>query len=131
MGAEKTRKKLGEMERDQKGRFVSGHTLSVGNKGGRPPIIRHIRDLAREQTEPAFAALVDIAMHGVSESARVAALRELFDRGWGKSAQPLTGSDLGPIEFRRAKDLTDDELAAIATGSLELTDDELSAIAAD
>jgi len=131
MSSEETRSKLSGAGRDQKGRLVPGHTLSVGNKGGRPPVIRHIRELAREQTEPAFAALLSIALRGESESARVAAIKELLDRGWGKSAQPLTGADLGPIEFRRAKDLTDDQLAAIVDGSLSITDNDLAAIVAE
>jgi hypothetical protein len=107
----KTRGKLGV--RDAKGRFVPGSSGNVNKVGGRPPVIRHIRELAREHTEPAFQKLLEIAMNGESETARVTALKEIFDRGWGKSAQPLTGADLGPIEIRRAKDLSDDELAAI------------------
>lgn len=69
-----------------------------GASPGRPPVIRHIRELARAQTEQAFSALLDIAMKGENESARVAALKEVFDRGWGKSAQPLTGADGGAIQ---------------------------------
>lgn len=87
-------------DRDERGRFLPGNSKAkpCGSLGGRPPVIRHIRELAREQTETAFAALVDIALNGESETARVAALKELFDRGWGKSAQPLTGEDgTGPI----------------------------------
>lgn len=95
-GGGETRKKLGA--RDGKGRFLPGNSDSVGNNGGRPPVIRHIRELAREQTDTAFSALIDIAMKGESETARVAALKEVFDRGWGKSAQPLTGADGGAIQ---------------------------------
>ena len=85
--------------RDNKGRFLPGNTEALGNpKSGRPPVIRHIRELAREQTEPAFQKLLEIAMKGESETARVTALKEIFDRGWGKSAQPLTGADGGAIQ---------------------------------
>lgn len=43
---------------------------------------------------------MEIAMGGESESARVAAIKEIFDRGWGKSAQPHTGEDgRGPVVF--------------------------------
>lgn len=96
MGDEETRVKIGH--RDARGRFLPGQTGNTQGLGGRPPVVRHIRELAREQTDTAFAALVDIALNGESETARVAALKELFDRGWGKSAQPLTGEDgTGPI----------------------------------
>lgn len=93
---DETPKKLGT--RDSKGRFLPGNSDSVGNNGGRPPVIRHIRELAREQTEPAFRKLLEIAMKGENETARVTALKEIFDRGWGKSAQPLTGADGGAIQ---------------------------------
>lgn len=98
-------------KRDEKGRFISGNKEAAGLKNsGRPPVIRHIRELAREQTETAFAALLDIAQNGESESARVAAIKELLDRGWGKSAQPLVGKDEGPIliSWLDASDTLDD-----------------------
>lgn len=83
--------------RDEHGRFVVGHkTRSIG----RPPVIRHIRELARDNTEVAFAELLKIALHGESESARVAAIKEIFDRAWGKAAQPHTGDGgKGPVKM--------------------------------
>lgn len=105
-------------DRGEKGRFLPGNSLSkIGaEKAGRPPVIRHIRDLAREQTEPAFAALLDIAMNGKSESARVAALKELFDRGYGKSAQPLVGPDGGALEIHHVHKLSEAQLEIVAAG---------------
>lgn len=86
----KTRDESGE--RDARGRFLPGSTKNKSQpKSGRPPVIRHIRELAREQTESAFGLLVEIASTGESESARVAAIKEILDRGWGKAAQPHTG----------------------------------------
>ena len=110
MGDEETRDKPGN--RDARGRFLPGQSGNIGGGPGRPPVIRHIRELARAQTETAFAALVDIALNGESETARVAALKELFDRGWGKSAQPLTGEDgTGPIAitWMNADEKADDD----------------------
>jgi hypothetical protein len=51
-----------------------------------------------------------------SASARVAAAREILDRGWGKPPQ-FSAQTQG--EFRRAIDMTDDELIAIATGAAD------------
>lgn len=71
-----------------------------GNPGGRPPLppeIKHVREMARAYTEQAIAALVEV-LASDSASARVAAANALIDRGWGKSEQPITGSDGGPLE---------------------------------
>lgn len=56
-------------------------------------------------------ALVDKAMSG-----DVAAIKEVADRLDGKVSQPLAGDPDAPLIFRTARDLTDDELAAIAAG---------------
>lgn len=89
--SEKTRPK-----RNSKGQFIPGNQDSVGNNGGRPPIIRPVRELARQHTEDAIRMLAEIAanpdMHG---SARVAAIKEILDRGEGKVTQPIeTTGDL-------------------------------------
>jgi hypothetical protein len=56
------------------------------------------------------------------DASRVAAAKELLDRGYGKSIQAISGPDEGPIQHQHehsfAQDLTDDELANIvARGS--------------
>lgn len=48
------------------------------------------------------------------EAARVSAANALLDRGWGKAPQ-----ELKVAVHKVAKDLGDDELAAIAAGSRE------------
>ena len=58
--------------------------------------------------------------HGQSESARVAAANALLDRGHGKAPQFHTGD---VQRLRRAIDMTDDELAAIASGERDYTVD--------
>src|SRR5215471_7747045 len=68
------------------GRWAPGHSP---NPGGRPRVIGEIRDLAREHTDIAVRALVEIAANGRSESARVAAANSLLDRGWGRPLAPL------------------------------------------
>jgi hypothetical protein len=53
-----------------------------------------------------------------NDQAKIAAAKELLDRGYGKCTQgvELSGPNGGPIETRKLQDMTDDELAAIAAG---------------
>jgi hypothetical protein len=79
-----------------------------GNPGGRPKIIAELRDLARQHTEAALATLVEIALNGENESARVTAANALLDRAWGKPSVPLLPPEsptsitlnLGPPRFQ-------------------------------
>lgn len=67
-------------------------------KGSRNKSTADVKALARKYTEKAMAELGRLATEAQSEQARVAAIRELLDRGYGKSAQPLTGEGgEGPI----------------------------------
>ena len=58
-----------------------------GNPGGRPKVLAEIRALARSYTPDAIEELARLATKGRSEMARIAASRELLDRGYGKSTQ--------------------------------------------
>ena len=49
--------------------------------------------MARAYTDTCITSLAGIATNGESESARVSAISQLLDRGWGRPAQPLTGKD--------------------------------------
>jgi len=57
---------------------------------------RDLKEAARKYTDDALAELARIATRGESESARVSAIKELLDRGYGKAAQPLVGDDDEP-----------------------------------
>jgi hypothetical protein len=58
-----------------------------GNPGGRPRVIAELRDLARAHAPEAIKELARLAVKARSENVRVAAIRELLDRGYDKPAQ--------------------------------------------
>jgi hypothetical protein len=58
-----------------------------GNPGGRPRVIDEFRKLARAHAPEAIKELARLALKAKSETARVAAIRELLDRGYGKPTQ--------------------------------------------
>ena len=79
--------------------------------GGRPRAAHRIQELARKHTIEALDVLVQIMLNEKAPpNARVAAANTLLDRAYGKPPQFNTG-DTG--NFRKAIDMTDDELAAI------------------
>lgn len=78
------------MSRDAKGKFEKG---TSGNPGGRPKELAELKELAREHTPMAIEKLAEIAQVADSDAARVAAIKELLDRAWGKAAQAITGED--------------------------------------
>lgn len=65
--------------------------------------IAEIRSLARGHTAAALNTLAGIMNRpDAQDSARVAAAKELLDRGWGKATQPISGDEDGPpIKFTR------------------------------
>ena len=85
---------------------------SSGNPGGRPKAVHSVQELARKHAPEAIKTLADIAKKG-TPAARVSAAIALLDRGYGKPPQFNTG-DAG--SFKRAVEMSDDELSAIAAG---------------
>jgi hypothetical protein len=73
-----------------------------------------IRSLARTHTESALKVLAGIMnQHEAPPAARVSAATALLDRGWGKPSQTVDMT----VRRQIAKELSDDELADIASGS--------------
>lgn len=60
-----------------------------GNPGGRPKVLADVQELARQHIPSAIAELARLAVKAKSESARIAACRELLDRGYGRPRQGL------------------------------------------
>ena len=84
--------------------FVKGQS---GNPGRRPRIVGELRDLARAHAPAAIQELVRLAMKPKSETARIAAIRELLDRGFGKPTQFVAADNEPALD-----DLNLDELRA-------------------
>jgi len=55
--------------------------------------ITDLRSLARAHTEMGVKVLAGIAQNGKSEQAQISAVDLLWQRGWGRPAQPVTGAD--------------------------------------
>jgi hypothetical protein len=60
-----------------------------GNPGGRPKVLCEVQELARQYAPSAIAELARLALKAKSETARIAAIRELLDRGYGRARQAM------------------------------------------
>lgn len=59
-----------------------------------------IRELVRKYCPAAVIELARLSTEAQSEQARVAAIKELLDRGYGKAPQPIDGDgEGGPIKW--------------------------------
>ena len=60
-----------------------------GNPGGRPKVLGEVQQLARLHAPYVIAELARLALKARSETARIAAGRELLDRGYGRTRQSV------------------------------------------
>jgi hypothetical protein len=79
-----------------------------GNPGGR----HELRALARAHAPDAIKELARLAIKAKSEAARVAAIRELLDRGYGKAQQMVENED--DLSNKTAEELRKEVLADFA-----------------
>jgi hypothetical protein len=77
-----------------------GQRENAGRKKGVPnKVTAEIRAIARKHGPKAVSELAKLMTKGKSEMARIAAARELLDRGFGKSTQPISGDPENPSVF--------------------------------
>src|ERR1700757_4023768 len=67
-----------------------------GNPGGRPKVLGEVQELARQHAPSVIAELARLALKAKNETARIAAIRELLDRGYGRSRR--SGEDAAPAD---------------------------------
>ena len=60
-----------------------------GNPGGRPKVLGDVQEMARQHAPRIIVELARLALKAKSETARIAAIRELLDRGYGKPRQAM------------------------------------------
>lgn len=69
-------------------------------KGSLNKATADIKALAQVHTPRALQVLANIMEKSESDPARVAAAKEMLDRGHGKSTQPISGGDEGGLLVR-------------------------------
>jgi hypothetical protein len=80
-----------------------------GNPSGRPKVVTEVRDLARAHTATALKSLVAIYEDDAQDPrARVAAAKEVLDRGFGKPVQSIDmkSESHAHVEFDQLDDST-------------------------
>lgn len=90
--------------------------------GTRNKATREVKDLALPYTAAAMKELGRLALKAESEPARVAAIKELFDRAFGKASQAVTHS--GAIGTFDLTGLSDDEFEALGPVLRKITDND-------
>ena len=76
----------GSVTERRKLKFRKGQS---GNPGGRPKVLGEVQELARQYAPKAIVELARLALRAKRETARIAAIRELLDRGYGRPRQAM------------------------------------------
>jgi hypothetical protein len=73
-----------------------GRKTGGGSRAGKPNrSTANVKALAGKYTTAAMAELGRLALEAESEAARVAAIKELFDRAYGRPTQVVAGDEEG------------------------------------
>src|SRR5262249_46240340 len=91
-------------------RAKPGQRFGGRAKGTRNKVNVELAEAAREYTAPALDQLWRIATQSRSDGARVAAIKEILDRGHGKAVQPLAHSGDVRVTHEQALKLIRDRL---------------------
>ncbi len=76
--------------------MTSGFKTGGRTKGTPNKATAEIKALAQKYTEASMKELGRIALEGTSETARVAAIKEIFDRGYGRAIQSISSDQDNP-----------------------------------
>jgi hypothetical protein len=93
-----------EIKPKQKKRGGSWKPGQSGNPGGRAAMPPELRELARAKGPAALQIALDLMDNATSEAVRLAAAREVLDRGYGKAQQfvdATSGGEPIPISIIR------------------------------
>ena len=72
---------------------AKGSPKTGGRKKGTPNIMtRELKEICRQEAPTLVKELIRLATSAEGEAVRVAAIKEVFDRGFGKATQPIEGS---------------------------------------
>lgn len=83
--------------------FAKGRKKTGGRVKGKPnKLTEDIKALAQQYGPAAIQTLVELMMDADYEPTRVAAAKELLDRGYGKSVQPVEGDTRLTIRYEVA-----------------------------
>ena len=70
-----------------------GSPKTGGRKKGTPNIMtRELKEICRHEAPALVKELIRLATGAESEAVRVAAIKEMFDRGFGRATQPIEGT---------------------------------------
>ena len=84
-------------------RMGAGRPTGALNKATKEQGAR-LSELAKSYTDIAFSTLVDVALNGSSDTARIAAANSILDRGYGRPKADLEQVvDLPAIVIKRAE----------------------------
>lgn len=77
---------------------IGGARVGAGRPKGTPnKATIEIRDLAKSYAPECVKELARLAKEAESEQARVGAIKEILDRAYGKSTQPVSGDPDNPL----------------------------------
>lgn len=85
--------------------MAEGRKTGGRQKGTLNKATASVKALAQKHGPAAIAELARLATKAESEAARVAAIRELLDRAYGKSKQPLVGGDDDDAPIRQVHEI--------------------------
>ncbi len=77
-----------------KGKKTGGRQKGTPNKN-----TADLKEMAGKHGKEAIAAVLELARNGDNETIRLAAWRDLMDRGYGKPAQAIVGESGGAVQI--------------------------------